>query len=576
MRHIRCRMPGAAQASGRVVVANAGVEGSRVAAAGRSRCLHLVAVGAAASCTSLLVVATLKSGEVGFWTSSDGGKPHTYVLDATVEPRGAAAAASAWPATLFSFDRAVWPMQIGLTLDLVSSSTSCGHTNIVLKPGSGGEPDAARTIFYGSVLDTLAAAGPVSAEEGRSQHSGSQRRLFMFYVGLPAGVADGRGGHVCLATSDDGESWEKPQLGSRRNVVLADEDDVGAVLALFDPQDPDPERRFKLLIKVRPYHLAIAFSPDGLTWPARAERLHGLAGVDPSGIARWRGGFRLAGHRDRSHGRRKLHVFASSDFRRWTEASGLFARGAESSPAAQDHNAGEQVHLGAALWARWPSLLGVYGQWHGHPSNDRSLVSIDLGLLVSSDGFNFAEPSPGFRFVEAAEDGCSAAWGGDFPSRTPALAQGQAFANVGSRTLFWYGAWPEQRATGVRLATWARDRLGSWRCSRCGSCHAISSALSLASAATEVLVNVAGLEPKLAELHVELLDKHLHPLPGFSGPEAAVVASSGFSVQVRFPRTSFLSVRGEVRFRVSFQGAACEQAKLFAVYTTLLEPDYET
>ena len=43
------------------------------------------------------------------------------------------------------------------------------------------------------------------------------------------------------------------------------------------------------------------------------------------------------------------------------------------------------------------------------------------------------------------------------------LTQGQAFHNIGDRTFVYYGIWTEidrNSPTGVRVATWPRDRLG--------------------------------------------------------------------------------------------------------------------
>ena len=149
-------------------------------------------------------------------------------------------------------------------------------------------------------------------------------------------------------------------------MILTSVTDAGAVLVLHDPEDKDPQRRYKMVVKIRPYMLHVAFSANGLDWPGETVPIEGLVGVDASGLTRWNGAYLLAAHRDKHHGRRKLHVFMSYDFTHWTEAAGIFTRSPESQPGNQEFNAGEQVHLGASLWARWPSLLGFYGQWHGH------------------------------------------------------------------------------------------------------------------------------------------------------------------------------------------------------------------
>ena len=95
---------------------------------------------------------------------------------------------------------------------------------------------------------------------------------------------------TCLATSPDGMTWTKPQFalhqfkGSRRNniVIAIRDNDIehelwepwdiatgarGANTILCEPDDPDPERRFKALVRVRGFSLLT--SPDGIHWTDR-------------------------------------------------------------------------------------------------------------------------------------------------------------------------------------------------------------------------------------------------------------------------------------------------------------------
>jgi hypothetical protein len=78
---------------------------------------------------------------------------------------------------------------------------------------------------------------------------------------------------VCYAESDDGLHWRKPELGliefsgnTRNNLVQRGAHGAGV---LFDPDDADPARRFKLLCKdYTAGAMGVAFSPDGLRWSA--------------------------------------------------------------------------------------------------------------------------------------------------------------------------------------------------------------------------------------------------------------------------------------------------------------------
>ena len=77
---------------------------------------------------------------------------------------------------------------------------------------------------------------------------------------------------VCYAESRDGLRWTKPELGlvefegdSRNNLVVRGPHGAGV---LFDPQDADPARRFKMFCRVsdRAKTMGVAFSRDGLRW----------------------------------------------------------------------------------------------------------------------------------------------------------------------------------------------------------------------------------------------------------------------------------------------------------------------
>jgi hypothetical protein len=99
-------------------------------------------------------------------------------------------------------------------------------------------------------------------------------------------------------------------------------------------------------------------------------------------------------------------TYMSYDFEHWTDATALsFERKGGDIPLPFRGIAGEQVHVGASLWNRGNVILGFYGMWHGHPSDDRRMVTMDLGLVVSHDALHFKEPVPDFRIIAANEEG---------------------------------------------------------------------------------------------------------------------------------------------------------------------------
>jgi hypothetical protein len=87
---------------------------------------------------------------------------------------------------------------------------------------------------------------------------------------------------LCYAESPDGINWTKPDLGlvdfdgsTANNILFTD---IQGTSVLYDPQDPDPGRRYKLLtLKEKGgTSLSVAFSPDGIhftplkAWPANS------------------------------------------------------------------------------------------------------------------------------------------------------------------------------------------------------------------------------------------------------------------------------------------------------------------
>ena len=92
------------------------------------------------------------------------------------------------------------------------------------------------------------------------------------------GKPSGGGSFICYATSTDGVNWEKPFLGlydyeghSWRGEPIGKENNIvpnGTMLApIYDPRDPNPERRYKGMGRRKGVHGLIPLvSPDCLHW----------------------------------------------------------------------------------------------------------------------------------------------------------------------------------------------------------------------------------------------------------------------------------------------------------------------
>lgn len=466
--------------------------------------------------------------------------------------------ASLHEVVLFAFDDYSIPFQTGVELNLVRHTTPSGRTRIVVKPGNPGEPDSRHVAYYGSVHKV-------------------GKELFMWYLGQ--GDEEEWLQRVCFARSKDGYQWEKPSLGlvpyrgnRRNNLVDLSQGSyhVQACVVFYEPDASDPKRRFKMAFMSPRYQnaISVAFSPDGVRWREAPNNPVGSY-LEMGGGARWNGVYYLTGQGGLYHPppARQLITYVSHDFEHWSDSFCIGLRRGAALFSAYGLNSGQQVHLGAALWNRGNVLVGFYGKWNGHPSNDRRLAAMDLGLAVSNDGLHYREPIPDFPMVAAAEDGWQGPPLGSPIVKYPALMQGQGFANMGDETLFWYGPWPEQSSTGVRVARWERDRLGYYRAlAKPNPSHLVSAPIELEGQPLSVFLNLDGLG-EYSHVTVEVLDPHFRPLSNYSKSACLAPEFSGLRRQVRWRTTETIDPRLDaVRIRVNLEGIRAEDTKLYAVY----------
>lgn len=466
---------------------------------------------------------------------------------------------------LFPFDDRSVPLRTGLALQLIPHRVwPDSPARIVVPVGESGTPDSRAVCYYGTVTRV-----------------GDE--LWMWYLGQ-----DDRDDtwfqRICFAKSRDGYRWEKPDLGlvpyrgnTRNNLVDLNQAShhVQACVLFHEPNTPDASRRFKMAYQCRHFdsRFAVAFSEDGLSWRDSAHNPVGPR-LEMAGGVRYDGVYVLSGQGG-SHPlpARQMVNHISYDFETWSEAFHIGLTRGDANLDPHGTNVGPQVHLGAAMWNRGNVVLGVYGQWNGHHTNDRRFTHMDLGLTVSNDGLHHREPVPEFPFVSASQDGWLVLPDGD-PSITkyPALIQGQGFENVGDETLFWYGPWPEQVSDGVRVASWTRDRLGCFRGYQRGTWrddlphHFVSAPIDLEEVPARVTVNADGLGDH-GQVRVEVIDERLGAVDGYGRADAEPIRESGLSVPVRWGSIDRVDVGDRrVRVRVHIEGVRPEDVRVFAVY----------
>ena len=488
-------------------------------------------------------------------------------------------------AVLFPFDARSIQLRYLLQPGLIPGTNPYSPHNHVLACGGPEAPDHLEVRFYGTVIRV-----------------GDELRMWYIGSGDDAGEI---GRRICYALSRDGINWEKPELGltefrgsKDNNLVRFDSEyrnSIEALLVLYDEEDSDPERRFKLVNEVNPFFNIAAYSPDGLRWkdaPNNPILKHNS--LEPGGLMKFNGCYYLNGQGGNVGTKRALVTYMSYDFEHWTEAVAVGLR-RDVAPHQQipGCHAGEQVHLGASLWNRDNVIIGVYGQWHGE-TNDRAFLSMDLGLAVSNDGLQFTEPLPDFQIMSAYEVYRGDTLRDGVPM--PCLQQGQGFENVGDETLIWYSPW---RGGFVCVARWERDRIGYfkvvddpkpkklmaedthslfWR-GHVGNMvpektapHFITCPIRLQGTSARVFINADGLSVN-SRLKVEALDLQFRPLPGYAGEACVALGESGLRQPVRWGKGEMLADLDEpIRLKVSWQGDRPGDAFVYAVYVEQVDP----
>ena len=491
--------------------------------------------------------------------------------------------------TLFAFDNISIPYSQNLRLEMRAPARL--PSNPVLQRGAPGAPDALGVQFYGSVI----------REDGRFR---------MWYVAFDDDTANKVASarwRAAYAESTDGLRWTKPDLGlveyhgnTKNNLIATDPAPLGFVnlKVLADPDDPDPQRRYKISTHVYFRHntrlgtLAPFTSADGLHWklvkdarPKNAELLEKDRVLPPihfepsGGLYKWNGCYYACGQNamnaTRPYQGRVTRMYHSADFVHWSPMQTIgFVRLPQYVPLGPGRSLeGEQTHEGISVWNRRNLLVGLVGLWHG--AREWKDITIDLGFVVSNDGLNFREPAHEWTFLKHGDDG---AWdqGG--------VLQGQGFENIGEQTFVYYGSWDPRHSKdspargGVGIATLPRDRFGELVVEEAGKgpgdyqVPAITSEFTTtvlpvaARKAHRFFLNADGLGTD-ATLKIELLDDQEKPLPGYSGADSALVRQNGFQTPIAWrDKAELLDLPERIRIHVTFEGRKNTGIRFSALY----------
>lgn len=169
-------------------------------------------------------------------------------------------------------------------------------------------------------------------------------RFRMWYNAQPTRERPAVERFLCMAVSQDGLHWDKPELGlvefegSRRNNILMRHVDWTHCV-LDDPEDPDPGRRFKLAwwgkAGAGGGGICVAFSEDGVRWAAHPANpvVPRWASGDTFSLAREPcGGRYLLYHKTPRQPIRTVSRMVSDDFVSWRDSRLVLAPDAQDPP----------------------------------------------------------------------------------------------------------------------------------------------------------------------------------------------------------------------------------------------------
>jgi len=116
------------------------------------------------------------------------------------------------------------------------------------------------------------------------------------------------------------------------------------------------------------------------------------------------------------------------------------------------------------------------------------------------------------------------------------------------------------------VVSWTRDRLGMAQPYHPWDAEMISCPFEVIAGRCRLRLNISGLGEH-AHLRVSLFDEGFHPVPRFSGPDAALVTDNGLRVPVRWGGGEVMQPsHGLLRLALHFGGVRPEDARLYAAY----------
>lgn len=379
----------------------------------------------------------------------------------------------------------------------------------------------------------------------------AEQKLFkMWYLAIPDHALSGNPSPVVggvrrlanttlvgYATSEDGIHWQKPNLGvlefngSKENsLVNMGRDNTEGVSVLYEPQDPNPDRRYKAMFWEHTFEPAegrpqppfpgdaradgmwVSFSRDGVHWNDYEHNPAINAGSDSGQTVLFDPKLKKYVLFSRVNVGRRISRATSDDFIHWTNPELVFAADEKDSHGCQIYGSGFCIYEGVYLGMPWMFHEGTSQR-------------IDVQLIHSKDGIHWNRTEGREPFLPNGPEG---AWdsGIIFTACQPVVLEDRIliyyFGMVGDHHGHPQRGWDESKKYyrgSLGLATLRRDGWVSLDIPFVGG-HVTTKLVEIPSAAD-------GKSPKLflntnaftGDVQVSLLDENGSPIPGFENSE---------------------------------------------------------
>lgn len=356
---------------------------------------------------------------------------------------------------------------------------------------------------------------------------------------------------LCYATSDDGRTWNKPDLGlyshegSTANNIIGD---MACATVLLDRRDPDSTRRYKMFSVRYESGYWVWFSPDGIHWsPSAANPVLPDGDVANVNYDPTHQRFIAVTKHPQPAAERVAFVSYSDDFEQWTEPEVTLRADERDHAAAKSRDAlnaqiyGMAVIPYAGLYIGLPSIYEYSGA--GEPNTGGEGI-IDTQIGFSRDLIHWTRDD---RRAVIANGSLGTPGAGMIFAANDAIVRDDKIDLYYSRFDGSHGS--RTRGASIGLASWRLDGFASL--SRNADEAGSATTRPLIFSGASLRLN-ADFSCESRGVLVEILDLHGDPIPGFAVGDAMPVIGDHLDAKAKWSHGADVSALAGSSIRLRF------------------------